>query len=196
MKLKAVTFLGSARVLPSDRVYQAAFETAKLLAQNGYEIIDGGGPGVMKAATQGGKLGGAKVTGVTFYPTDMELFEARDITNKIDVEIKQENYLQRTLKLLETGQVFLIFKGGTGTVSEFGMAWGLAKLYFGHHKPLILYGDFWYEIIEAFAKNMMIREEELKVYTIVNNPDAVLAAIHRIEKKIDEEEGIKGPFRL
>lgn len=184
MKLKTITFLGSARVFPSDIVYQAAFETAKLLAQNGYEIINGGGPGVMKAATQGGKLGGAKVTGVTFYPQDIELFEGRDLSNKIDKEIKEENYLQRTLKLLEKGQAFVIFRGGTGTVSEFGMAWGLAKLYFGHHKPLILYGDFWYEIMEAFAKNMMIRDEELKVYTIVNNPEEVLATIHRIEKKL------------
>ena len=70
-----------------------------------------------------------------------------------------------------------MFNGGTGTISEFGMAWGLAKLYFGHHKPLVLYGNFWEKIITAFKENMLLRPQELEVYKIVNSPDEVLDAI-------------------
>ena len=36
----------------------------------------------------------------------------------------------------------MVFNGGTGTISEFGMAWGLARLYFGNHKPMVLFGRF------------------------------------------------------
>jgi hypothetical protein len=68
------------------------------------------------------------------------------------------------------------------------MAWGLARLYFGHHKPLILYGDFWQEIIDAFKKNMLLRPEELKVFKIVNSPKQVLEAIEQFKQELARNE--------
>jgi predicted Rossmann-fold nucleotide-binding protein len=95
------------------------------------------------------------VTGVTFYSRDMALFEGRDTTNLIDKEVKTKNYVERTLGHVIAWQMLtLSFRGGTGTISEFGMAWGLAKLYYGHHKPIILYGNYWKEIVDAFDKHM------------------------------------------
>lgn len=178
--IKNVTFFGSARVQPGSEVYDSAFRTAKLLAQNGYLIINGGGPGVMRAASEGAKAGGGKCLGVTFNPKDMTLFEGRDPLNPIDQEILADNYVLRTLKLLEMGEVYVLFNGGTGTVSEFGMAWGLAKLYFGHHKPLILFGSFWHEILETFGRNMLLTPEEIRVYRIVTTPEEVLTEIRKL----------------
>jgi predicted Rossmann-fold nucleotide-binding protein len=79
---------------------------------------------------------------------------------------------------------YVVCNGGTGTISEFGMAWGLARLYFGHHKPLILYGDFWKPIIKAFKENMNLRPEELKVFKIVNSPEEVLEALDDFEVEL------------
>lgn len=173
--------MGFADAKEEDKEYQEAEATAKLLAQNGYTIINGGGPGIMKAATVGAHEGGGKVIGVTFYPLErVAHFEGRDMTNEFDQEVVTQNYIERTLKLLEMADVYVLFNGGTGTVSEFGMAWGLARIYFGHHKPLILYGQFWHEIIEAFGKNMHLRPEELKVYHIVDSPEEVLIKIKAI----------------
>ena len=135
--------------------------------------------------------------GITFYPKDLILFEGRDESNPVEKLIVAENYLSRTLKLLETGQTFIFFNGGTGTISEFAMAWGLARLYYGHHKPLILYGDFWQEIIFAFTKSMYIRPEERKVFKIVNKPEDALAAIEELKKRIAEEvHKESGPFSI
>lgn len=64
------------------------------------------------------------------------------------------------------------------------MAWGLAKLYFGHHKPLILYGKYWRKIVQAFKDNMIMRPEELEVYKIVDSPDGVLKAILDFEQEL------------
>jgi predicted Rossmann-fold nucleotide-binding protein len=66
------------------------------------------------------------------------------------------------------------------------MAWGLARLYFGHHKPLILYGKFWKKIMKTFRENMMIRPEEMRVFKIVNSADEVLEALEDFEKEIQE----------
>ena len=175
--IQKVTFLGYADAKEQDDPFLAAFETAKLCAQKGYTIVNGAGPGVMKASTLGAHEGGGRAIGITFYPKDIPMFEGRDETNPVDELIVEDNYLSRTLRLLETGHIHIIFNGGTGTISEFGMAWGLARLYFGHHKPLILFGDFWQEIIFAFTKGMYIRPEEREVFKIVNKPQQVIEAL-------------------
>src|SRR3989344_842240 len=182
--IQNVAIFGYADTHLKDKLDKEVFEVASELAKAGYTVVNGGGPGVMRAATIGAKEGGGKVIGVTWYPKDLDNFEGRDPKNLIDKEIKTDSYIERTLTLLKEGQVYIVFKGGTGTVSEFGMAWGLARLYFGHHKPLILYGKFWKKIMKSFKQNMLIRPEELKVFKIVEKPDQVLEAIDDFEKEI------------
>lgn len=188
LDIKRVTFLGYADAKEGDELFNSAVSVAKLCAEKGLTVINGGGPGVMKASTIGAKQAGGRAIGVTFYPKDIPIFEGRDETNKVDELIVTDNYLARTLKLLEEGQVYIIFNGGSGTISEFGMAWGLAKLYFGHHKPLILYGNFWNNIIQSFKDNMIMRPEELEVYKIVNSPARVLEAIREFEEELKRGE--------
>ena len=79
------------------------------------------------------------------------------------------------------------------------MAWGLARLYYGHHKPLILYGGFWNNIVESFVQNMRIRPEDLKVYHVVNSPEEAYEAINTFEELIDGREHTnhdESPFEL
>jgi uncharacterized protein (TIGR00725 family) len=184
--IQNITIFGYADSKQKDKLFKDVFETCKMLAQAGYHIIDGGGPGVMLAATLGAKEAGGKVLGVTLYPKDMPSFEGRDPKNLFDKEIRADNYVERTMELLKAGQVYVVFQGGTGTISEFGMAWGLARLYFGHHKPLLLYGKQWKKIIKAFRENMLMRPEEFEVIKIVDSPEDVLDAINQFEKEIEK----------
>ena len=82
-------------------------------------------------------------------------------------------------KLMEHADLYLIFKGGTGTLSELGTAWVLAKLYYGHHKPFVLVGRFWRPIIRTLSKYLLIDEREMSVFEIVNRVDQILPAIRR-----------------
>jgi uncharacterized protein (TIGR00730 family) len=173
--------LGYADSLSDDAEYLDAFHTAKLLASHGYAIVNGGGPGVMRASTLGAHEGGGHAIGVTFYPTDATHFEGRDQENPIDEEIVTNTYVERTVKILDTADVYVVFNGGTGTLSELGMAWGLARIHFGHHKHLILYGSYWHSIIEAIGSNLRLRPEELQVYHIVDSPQEVLDRIETIK---------------
>jgi predicted Rossmann-fold nucleotide-binding protein len=110
-------------------------------------------------------------------------FEGRETSKFLDKEIKTDTYLERTLKLIALGDAFVIFRGGTGTISEWGMAWGLARIYYGHHKPLIFFGKFWREIIEVIEKTMNIRPEERLVYRIVSSPHEVLQALRDYDRQ-------------
>jgi hypothetical protein len=177
LMIKHISYFGFADAQTNDPLYKEAYELSKFLSSKGYIAINGGGPGAMRAVSEGAKASGGTAIGVTFYPKDITNFEGRDPANPLDQEIVTKNYLERTLKLLELGDAYVVLRGGTGTISEFGMAWGLARLYFGHHKPLILYGDFWYRIMQTFGISMRIRPEDLKVFRIVSTPEEAYKAI-------------------
>jgi uncharacterized protein (TIGR00730 family) len=181
-----VTIFGYSEAESGDSLYRAAFKTGKLLAQAGFTIVNGAGPGVMRASTQGAHAGDGKVIGITFDSEGMTFFEGQDLENKVDKLIILRTYVERTMKLLEQGNCYVIFNGGTGTLSEFAMAWGLARLYFGNHKPIVFYGSFWHEVIEALAKNMLIREKEKQVYRIVDSPKSALLAVKELLEKSSE----------
>lgn len=183
--INKVAIFGSSHIKKSHPLFEEVYQVCQKLAEAGYVVVNGGGPGVMRAATLGVKSGGGKAIGVTFQADKNMHFEGKDPQNIVDIEIKTKNYVERTLTILKEGQVYVIFNGGTGTISEFGMAWGLAKLYFGHHKPLILYGRFWENILQAFKDNMLMRSEELEVYKIVDSKEAVLQAILDFEEEYD-----------
>jgi len=188
MRIKNIAFFGFSEAGKNSQAYNDAFQTARILAERGFVIINGGGPGVMKAATLGAKTVGGKTIGVTFYPKEMTNFEGRDPENPIDKEIKTANYLERTLKLIDLADCFVVFKGGTGTISEFAMAWGLAHLYFGHHKPLILFGDFWHEVILTLKKYLNLNSQEIEVLKIATRPEDVLKILLEIESKLEKHK--------
>ena len=139
--IKNIAFFGDADISDADPVYKEAFDVAEELARSGYVKVDGGGPGVMEAATSGAEKANGETISVTFDPANAPGFEGKYVGNVTDEEIVTTNYIERMFKLMEYSDTFIIFKGGSGTMSEFGTAWVLAKLYYGHHKPFILYGD-------------------------------------------------------
>lgn len=181
---KNIAFFGDSEIKNDDPVYKDAYELAKLLAKKGYTIINGGGPGVMNAATQGAKAAGGETIAITFNPKDAPGFEGRYLKNVTDKEIKTSNYVERMFKLLEHADMFIIFKGGSGTISELGTAWVLAKLYHGHHKPFILYGGFWREVIDVLKKNLNIDEEELASFKIIERKEDVVPTISQFEASL------------
>lgn len=184
--IKNIAFFGDADISVADETYSEAFKLAEILACEGYVIVDGGGPGVMEAATTGAQKSNGKTLTVTFDPVNAPGFEGKYIGNVPDEEIVTTNYIERMFKLMEYGDAFILFKGGSGTISEFGTAWVLAKLYYGHHKPFILMGSYWAEIIDVFRKNMNIDSKELSVFEIANRVEDVLPIIKKFEKQMAE----------
>lgn len=184
--IKHIAIFGSADVDELHPLYQEAFKVARYLAYHDKVVINGGGPGVMNAATQGAESAGGQTLSVTFYPKDMPNFEGRFSENKVDKEIKTANYVERMFTLMYHADAFVIFQGGTGTLSEWTTAWLLAHLYYGHHKPLILYGAFWHEVMRVITDNFLIGESEGLVYKIADNEDQLIAALNEFERELEE----------
>jgi hypothetical protein len=185
VQFKRVAFFGDAAVTEHHPAYQAAYYAAKKLAKLGYIVVNGGGPGVMLAATKGAESVGGETVAVTFSPEHATGFEGRYLSNVTDKEIQTNNYIDRMYTLMAQSDIFLIFNGGTGTISELGTAWVLAKLYYGHHKPFILVGSFWRPVIGAIHDNMLIDAKEMDVFRIVDGIDDILPTMKKLEAALN-----------
>lgn len=186
VELKRVAFFGDAAVSEDHPAYKMAYVVAQKLAKQGYVVVNGGGPGVMVAATEGAESVEGETESVTFYPEHASGFEGRYLSNVTDTEVRTDNYIERMFKLMEQSDVFLLFQGGTGTLSELGTAWVLAKLYYGHHKPFVLVGSFWRPVIGAIHDNLLIDAKEMDVFKIVDGVDDVIPAIKHFEKVLNK----------
>lgn len=179
--MRSIAVFGSADIPNTDSLYAEAFEAAKLLAENGYSLVNGGGPGVMQAVTEGAESVGGNTLTVTFKPENAPYFEGSANENKADATVLAADYAQRVGLLINNADAFVIFKGGTGTISEWAMVWLLAHIYYGVHKPFVLYGEFWREVIDVMKKHFFINHLEESVFRIVNNKEDMLTALVELD---------------
>jgi uncharacterized protein (TIGR00725 family) len=178
--IKRVAIFGDAEAKKADQHFIDAFNTAKLLAENGYIIVNGGGPGIMLAATMGAKAGGGRVETVILNPKyKPRNYEGEDLANDklADKIIKTRSYPDRLNKLVEIGDAFVIFNGGVGTLSEVGLVWEMAKFDYGKHEPVIFFGEGWEGTINELVKDMKYDPIEKRVYEIVLTSEEVLTTI-------------------
>ncbi len=180
-----VAIFGSADISEGDEAYRSAFTAAQLLAGEGREIVNGGGPGIMQAATDGAHAANGKVFTISFQPIDAPFFEGKTDSNIGDQDVIAENYVERLNLLMEHSDAFVIFKGGTGTLSEWMTVWLMAHIYYGHHKPFVLFGSFWHEVVAVMQKHFYIGKQELRVFRVADTHADLLRAFQELEEEME-----------
>lgn len=183
--IERVAFFGDADAQSNEKPFVDAVETAKLLAENGYIIVNGGGPGIMLASTLGAKMGGGRVEVVTLKPDKVpENFEGecKKNTDLADKRYEMANYDNRLNKLVAVADAFVVFFGGTGTLAEMGLTWSIAKFDYGHHEPLIFFGPEWKKIIKDLVVDLKLEKKEQEVVTCVKKPEEVLDFLRKVSQ--------------
>lgn len=182
MKPKKIAFLGGSLWKPNDQPFKDAYNVAKLLAESGYEIVNGGGPGIMRAATLGAHAGNGRALAITYHPNKPKIhYEGVDTQNAYDDEVYTLDYFDRTKVMLQNSDVHIIFNGSLGTISEFGMTWVSSWIHMPNNKPIILYGECWQYIIEAIKTHMLVPHNEDQLLKFCTTPKAVLDYINNLE---------------
>ena len=180
-KIKRIAFLGGAAWEPESEVFKDAYETAKLLALAGYGIINGGGPGVMRASTIGAHDAGKRALAVTYHPNKSKRhYEGVDPLNSFDDEVVTLDYFDRTKVMLQTTDLHIVFKGSIGTLSEFGMTWINSWIHEPDNKPIVLFGDFWDEFLKLFRKHFLMEKDEDHMMKICKTPQEVLEYVQSL----------------
>ena len=183
-KIRRVAFFGDADIKKTDSAYILATKTARLLAENGYIIVNGGGPGIMAASTEGAIEVGGKVELVIIDPKKVPgNYEGVNYENMSDANklYKTNNIEERVGKLVEISDAFVIFRGGTGTLAEVGLVWELAKFEYGHHEPLVFVGKEWERVVNDIVTKMKFEEKEKRVVSTVETAEGVLRALKLVE---------------
>jgi uncharacterized protein (TIGR00730 family) len=146
----AISVFGSARVLPSEPIYEACRETAELLGREGFAIITGGGPGIMEAANRGARDAGAPSIGC-----NIELPFEQGMNPYVDVGIDFRYFFVRKTMFVKYAQGFVIFPGGYGTMDELFEALTLIQTGKVHDFPVVLFGsDYWGGLLDWLRGTM------------------------------------------
>jgi uncharacterized protein (TIGR00730 family) len=173
----AVTVFGSARTKPGEATYAVAEKLGALLAQNGFAVITGGGPGIMEAVNKGA-------------------FEAKGVSIGMNIELKHEqrpnvyqtkalsfeHFFARKVMLVRYAKGFVVMPGGFGTLDELAECLTLIQTLKVHPFPVFLVGSaFWTPLVAWMASQVVthgfIAPDDLKLFKVVDDiaeiPDAI-----------------------
>jgi len=169
----AVTIFGSSRLTEGNKYYDAAVEVAKMLADDGFAIITGGGPGVMEGANRGAKKGKAPSIGLNIeIPMEQHPNKYQDIT------LSFRYFFIRKLMFIKYAMAYIIFPGGFGTVDELFEALTLAQTKKIQNFPIILYeSEYWKGLIDWMKKTLVpngtIGREDFALFSLVDTPEEI-----------------------
>jgi hypothetical protein len=153
---KAVTIFGSARIGPDDPHYDAAVETARLLAEAGFAIITGAGPGIMEAGNKGAQLGGGRSIGC-----NIELPFEQGANPYVDTLIHFKYFFVRKTMFIKYSVAFVIFPGGFGTLDELFEALTLIQTGKIYKFPVILFGRYYWAGLLRWLQTRVLSEGKI-----------------------------------
>lgn len=143
----AVSIFGSARARADDPVYGEVLTVAREVALSGFNVLTGGGPGVMEAANRGCRLGGGVSVGLT-----IELPNEQATNPFVEREVRFRYFFARKLMFVRYSCAFLIFPGGFGTLDEAFEALTLVQTHKIPHFPVLLFGGhFWSGLMQQLS---------------------------------------------
>jgi hypothetical protein len=169
-----VTVFGSARTKEDDPSYQAAYETGRLLAAQGFEVITGGGPGIMEAANRGAFEARGKSIGCNIELPFEQIpnpYQTKSLTFKY--------FFVRKTMFIKYSNAYIIFPGGYGTMDELFEALTLIQTRKIRNFPVVLFGSqYWRGLLQWMTSTMLnekyINPEDLSLMHLTDSPkDAV-----------------------
>lgn len=175
----AISIFGSARVKPGEPYYEKTVVLARRLAQEGFSVITGGGPGIMEAANKGAAEGGGKSVGMNIrLPFEQK---PNPYTN---VHIDYKYFFIRKVMFVKYAMAYIILPGGFGTLDELFEALTLIQTKRIKSFPVILMGsEYWKGLIDwmkdTMMRDLMIEKDDLDYFQVIDDPEEVVRHIKK-----------------
>ncbi|TSC64334.1 MAG: hypothetical protein G01um1014106_169, partial [Parcubacteria group bacterium Gr01-1014_106] len=187
---KEVTFFGSARVLPESHWYREAEKLGRILAQRGYTVITGGGPGVMEAANKGALAGCQHAADECSVGIDINLPEGERRNSYVRKRMAFDYFFTRKVMLSASAQAYVFFPGGFGTLDEVTEIATLVQTKKMEQIPVICMGkEFWLPFREWMRAVMveqnppLVDPNDLDIFQIVDSAEEALPIIERSKER-------------
>jgi len=153
-----VSIFGSARTKPGAEYYELAVEVAQKLAESGYGVITGGGPGIMEAGNKGANKAGGTSVGLNI---DLPFEQHDNPFIDPDKSLDFDYFFVRKVMFVKYSQGFVVMPGGFGTLDELFEAITLTQTKKIGKFPIVLVGtQFWSGLFD-WIKNIMLNEKNI-----------------------------------
>ncbi|MBA2700322.1 MAG: TIGR00730 family Rossman fold protein [Chloroflexi bacterium] len=191
----AVTVFGSARTKPDDPIYEQARLIGRKLAEAGYAVITGGGPGAMEAANRGCREGGGLSVGC-----NIELPHEQSINPYVDLGVEFRYFFARKTMFVKYADGFVILPGGFGTLDELFEALTLIQTGKVRHFPVVLVGSsYWQGLLDWISDTMLasgaVGAADLRLLQVTDEPDEVVRILKTYSAKADPPTPAEGDVR-
>ncbi|HTP14158.1 MAG TPA: TIGR00730 family Rossman fold protein [Bacteroidota bacterium] len=180
-----VSVFGSARIQPGTRYYELAVQVGKELVKRGFNVLTGGGPGVMEAANKGAQEGGGASVGV-----NIELPHEQSSNPFIDKGrlITFRHFFVRKVMFVKYAHGFIVLPGGFGTMDELFEALTLVQTKKTKPFPIVLLGkEYWKGLIDWIKSRMitdgMVSPSDLDLFFLTDEPAEAAALVEEFYKK-------------
>src|SRR5690242_4819582 len=165
----AVTVFGSARSKPDDPYYKAGEKLGAALANKGFAVITGGGPGIMEAVNKGAHDAGGLSVGC-----NIELPHEQSLNPYVDLGVEFRYFFVRKNMFVKYARGFVIFPGGLGTLDELFESLTLAQTGKIEHFPIVLYGiKYWSGLLDwmraVVLKSGAMSPEDFDLVTLTDD---------------------------
>lgn len=176
----AVTMFGSTRVKPGDEVYQKAERIGQLLAENGFSVITGGGPGVMEGANKGASAAGGKSIGLNIQlPLEQKPNPYANIT------LSFRYFFVRKVMFVKYAVAYIILPGGLGTMDELFESVTLIQTHKIKPFPVILVGSNYWKGLLDWIKGVVLKEgkispADLEIFQLIDDPEEIVRTIKKM----------------
>jgi uncharacterized protein (TIGR00730 family) len=175
----AVSVFGTARAQPGSREYEQAEAIARGLAEAGYAVITGGGPGVMEAANKGAASEGGVSVGL-----GIELPLEMGLNDYVEIGLEFRYFFVRKTVFVKYSQAFVVLPGGFGTMDELFEALTLVQTGKITRFPIVLVGSEYWSGLVSWIHNTALAEGKIspgdeELLTIEDDPAEVVRLIQR-----------------
>ena len=175
-----VVVFGSARSKPGQKAYEDVFRLGKMIADAGFDIVTGGGPGAMEAANLGHESS-QNDKNVDSYGLNIKLSFEQRINPGVEIAHEHERFSTRLDEFMSFANVVVITQGGIGTLLELFYTWQLIQVKQMNDIPIIVVGGMWRGLFEWMGKEMLSRGtfnvEDLDTIHMVDDVDEAMEAI-------------------
>ena len=187
-----ITVFGSARFEEDHQYYQLARDMGHALADMGFSVLTGGGPGIMEAANRGAKEGGAKMGGAPSIGCNITLPMEQDPNPYLDVMIDFDYFFVRKFMLIKYSLGFVVMPGGFGTLDELFEAVTLMQTGKIRDFPVVVMGTEYYSQLTTNLEKMVnegtISVDDLDRFLVT---DSVKEATAYLRKHVVKRFGLK-----
>jgi uncharacterized protein (TIGR00730 family) len=180
----AATIFGSARVRDGDETYELAREAGRLLAEAGFAVVTGGGPGAMEAANRGAREAGGLSVGF-----NIELPHEQRSNAYLDIAVTFRHFYARKTMFVKAAEGFIIFPGGFGTLDELFESLTLIQTGKVLDFPVVLVGSaYWRGLLDwiddPLLAERMVSPEDVELLHVTDDPgEAVQLVVDCYERR-------------